>query len=525
MSEIELNIQPKAGILKIFSRLNYKPEFAIAEFVDNSTASYLGHRKELNALGIRKVTVRVEYEKNDNVLTIIDDAYGMDLNDFKRAVMMDQEPDHLNGRNEFGMGLKTAASWFGNVWSVTSTRLGNDEEYHAEINISELNKTDSNSIIIHSKKCNKLSHGTTIKIWDITKKISPKSKTRVKELLSSIYRRDINSDEIEILYDGMKLESEKFEVLKFKDRTWKEDLDFNFKFDNKTYHVTGFVGILAMGSKEKGSFPKAGFALFRHDRMVVGGPNQNYKPKEIFGQAQSQISLRLFGELNMEDFEVNQAKDGFIWDDGLEEEFVTNLKRQIQDFIEIAKKSANQRISEEQIDDDKSNLVESKVQDKFTDITLDEPSSNSKDENANNESKNESAKVKKFENELNADNKNGNETTSKVREYTIHFNDQLIKKFKVKWIIKNDDFFWFQYDEKNNEITINSNHPFFKQFITDDHFKVLIECFVLAFACAQEKAQLLSNTKNGYGEKLISPSTFTDNINKILKMLSEKGND
>ena len=34
-NEIQLNIQPKAGILKIFSRLNYKQEYAIAEFVDN----------------------------------------------------------------------------------------------------------------------------------------------------------------------------------------------------------------------------------------------------------------------------------------------------------------------------------------------------------------------------------------------------------------------------------------------------------------------------------------------------------
>lgn len=36
----ELNIQPQAGVLGVFSRLNYKPWYAIAEFVDNSTQSF-----------------------------------------------------------------------------------------------------------------------------------------------------------------------------------------------------------------------------------------------------------------------------------------------------------------------------------------------------------------------------------------------------------------------------------------------------------------------------------------------------
>ena len=518
MNEIKLNIQPKAGILKIFSRLSYKPEYAIAEFVDNSTASYLGNRNKLISVGIKKVTIKIEYESNENVLTIIDDAYGMDLNDFKRAIMMDQEPDHLNGRNEFGMGLKTAASWFGNIWSVKSTRLGINEEYYAKIDINELNKNNINSITIQTNHCNEITHGTTITISDITRKISPNSKSRVKELLSSIYRRDIDSNEIEIWYDGIKLESNKLEVLKFKDKTWKENLDFNFWFNNKNYHITGFVGILALGEKDKGSFSKAGFALFRYDRMIIGGPNQNYKPKEIFGQVQSQVSLRLFGELNMEDFEVNQAKDGFIWDDGLEEELIKNLKIQIQPYIEIANTAVYQRVSEKEIDDNKSDLVLSKVKNKFADINFD------KNSIKNNEFflENFSSKVMEFESDLIADNKNGKEVTSKTREYEICLSDQLVKKFKTKWIIKNDDSYWFEFNEKSNEILINSNHSFFKRFITNDEFKILIECFVLAFAYAQEETILFSDKENGIGEKLISPSTFRRTFNSVLQKISEK---
>jgi hypothetical protein len=45
----DLNIQPQAGVIGVFSRLNYKPWYAIAEFVDNSTQSFYSHQEELAA--------------------------------------------------------------------------------------------------------------------------------------------------------------------------------------------------------------------------------------------------------------------------------------------------------------------------------------------------------------------------------------------------------------------------------------------------------------------------------------------
>ena len=44
----ELNIQPQAGVIGVFSRLNYKAWYAIAEFVDNSTQSFYSHQIELS---------------------------------------------------------------------------------------------------------------------------------------------------------------------------------------------------------------------------------------------------------------------------------------------------------------------------------------------------------------------------------------------------------------------------------------------------------------------------------------------
>ena len=74
----ELNIQPQAGVLGVFSRLNYKPWYAIAEFVDNSTQSFYSHESELSRAGINSITIHINYNFETNVLVIQDDAFGME---------------------------------------------------------------------------------------------------------------------------------------------------------------------------------------------------------------------------------------------------------------------------------------------------------------------------------------------------------------------------------------------------------------------------------------------------------------
>ena len=64
----ELNIQPQAGVIGVFSRLNYKAWYAIAEFVDNSTQSFYSHQQELSAYGINDVDISINYDSDNDVL-------------------------------------------------------------------------------------------------------------------------------------------------------------------------------------------------------------------------------------------------------------------------------------------------------------------------------------------------------------------------------------------------------------------------------------------------------------------------
>lgn len=355
----ELNIQPAASILNVFSRLSYKPWYAIAEFVDNSTQSYISHAEILDRVpGFDKLVVSVKYSPITNILTITDNAFGMEIERFRDAILLDSRNDTQSGRNEFGMGLKTAASWFGNVWRVTSTQYGSSNRYSATVDIPKLKEYSMNSVQIYRDYVAVDTHGTEIVIEQVTKKITG-SRTigKIRDLLSSMYRRDINSRNIEIWFNDEPIVFEEYPILtNFRGKRWKKELAFEVTFGGKNYWVTGFVAIM-----NPGSFPKSGFALFRQDRVVVGGTDSNYKPPQIFGQAQSQRSLKLFGELNMNDFPVNQAKDGFIWDDGLEDAFIDALKSNIQEYIEIAEMSIKERANETQYSEQASTELQQDV--------------------------------------------------------------------------------------------------------------------------------------------------------------------
>ena len=515
----ELNIQPQAGVIGVFSRLNYKPWYAIAEFVDNSTQSFYSHQEELAEQGIDGVDIHINYDADKDILTIVDTAFGMELEDFSRAVKIDSPPEDKSGRNEYGMGLKTAASWFGNIWSVRSTRLGSDNEYYTEINIPELRQNNLNSVSIRRTKVDPTLHGTTIIIRDITKKVrSPRTKNKITELLKSMYRRDLNSGLVRIEYDGEPLYYDDHDCLSFRNRTWRKDLEFLFEFDGQIHCVTGFVGILAHGG-----FGRAGFALFRRNRVVVGGEDFNYKPEEIFGQAQSTIAHKLFGELDLDDFPVNQAKDGFVWDDGLEEEFIKQLKSHIEEYIKIAKITNKDREKEESTSKEVSDNVQSQVKDTISrsfggTIHQSEPTIfDSVIQTAVDENISELTLYREYQTEQN---NQPEQIDDKVREYLIQLDGASKCTISVQWTLGNAST-WIKVNSEEDgskaSIQLNINHPFFKPFSEKEDFKLVLEKFAIAFALAEIRVK-----KNANEDGSVSPSAFRNHINEYLRKLTDE---
>ena len=86
-----INIRPESNVYATYQRLSYRPWYAIAEFVDNSTQNYYDHKDELLPIyrqdenhGCLKIDIT--YDDEHKSLSILDNAYGMEMDELQRAV-------------------------------------------------------------------------------------------------------------------------------------------------------------------------------------------------------------------------------------------------------------------------------------------------------------------------------------------------------------------------------------------------------------------------------------------------------
>ena len=94
---------------------------------DNSTQSYFNNKvllDEVYELEENSLEVRITYNRNHKdggSLKIWDNAMGMSYEELQHAMHIALPPDDTSGRSKYGMGLKTAATWIGNVWTMKTT--------------------------------------------------------------------------------------------------------------------------------------------------------------------------------------------------------------------------------------------------------------------------------------------------------------------------------------------------------------------------------------------------------------------
>lgn len=494
---ININVQPSTEVYGYFKNLTYTEGYALAEFIDNSTASYYQHEEELNKKANQdNLQININYDKVADTIKITDDAFGMEIENFKRAVLLGKNTNETGKRNEFGFGLKTAACWFGNIWSVESTEYGSNNLYKITMDIDSLVTDKAPIRSIEKSYCDRDEHYTTITISKLNKKLNTvKIKKEVIDLLNSTYRRDLKSGKVKIMYNGTTLFFNDYEVLNFQNKEWKKPLDFSFDCEGINHHVTGFVAIM-----KQGGYDKTGFALFKKDRVIVGGYGKNFKPKEIFRQEQSQISLKLFGELNMEDFSTTQAKDDFAWTSELKEAFVTNLKNNISEFISVANLSWKEIKNQDQEFKEEESVSK-------TDKTEDKEKQNKPSENTSDNLSTESSS--KIDDSENIVTKYGEEE-KKISDFTPIKISYSGTEYTIDYSDTNK---LFEFDGAEKKLTIGKNHNFIKNNVNDLN---IISKLVLAFAFAESETANLTDTdgrvpKNLYKMKF---DNFLKGLNK-----------
>lgn len=314
----KVDIRPGVSVLAVLRHLNYKPWFALGEFVDNSVQSFNQNRDALQALEGVDFKLRVDIDIDIAAparISIKDNAAGILLTDFPRAFRPAAVPPDKSGLSEFGMGMKSAACWFAPRWSVRTSAIGEAVARTVHFDIENIVNDDIHELEIVEQSAQPEHHFTEVILEDIFHVPVGRTIGKLKEHLTDIYRVFMRDDHFELWFKGERLHYESPTILHapyFKTKnappqTWKKSIEFDF---GDGMSVRGFAAL-----REPASTARAGFALFRRGRLIQGSGDEGYRPLFIFGQSNSYRYQRLYGELHLNGFEVSHTKDGFRWDE------------------------------------------------------------------------------------------------------------------------------------------------------------------------------------------------------------------
>lgn len=329
---MEFRVNP--GILGRYKNLNYSPWYAIAEFVDNSLHSFVENKDKLDSIGTSKLNVSISYDANESgTLRVIDNSTGMTLEELEDALEVGRPKATATTQlSEFGMGMKTSAIWLGNKLSIKTKHFSESVERTVTIDISEIVNSNMKVNVSERNVANSTRKSyTIIEVSEHNRKFQGRTLGVIQDVLKSMYSKYIQSGIMDLHWGDSLLEPELLTPMRTNSGNVLKK-DFEFAVNGKK--VTGYVGIL-----EKGSGKKAGFSIYRNNRLIQGYPETNFKPREIFsseGGTNNTVNQRVYGELLMDGFEVTHTKDGISYQGDEEKLFREELKKHSNYFINIA---------------------------------------------------------------------------------------------------------------------------------------------------------------------------------------------
>ena len=322
-----VSIRPGVSILSVLRHLNYKPWFALAEFVDNAVQSYSARKDDLNLYSPGfKLRVNIDIDSAPPArISVRDNAAGIAYSEFPRAFRPAAIPEDRSGLSEFGMGMKSAACWFAPRWSVRTTAIEEPVERTVRFDVNQIVHDEIEELQIRETSIDSETHFTEVVLEDLNHVPRGRAIAKIKEHLTDIYRVFIREGVLDLYYNNEMITYEEPTILHAPlsgdsnrpSELWRKEIDFDFGMG---LSAKGFAALM-----NPGSFSKSGFALFRRGRLIQGSADEGYRPRAIFQNMNSFRSLRLFGELHLEGFEVSHTKDGFRWDEN-EETFLQILE-------------------------------------------------------------------------------------------------------------------------------------------------------------------------------------------------------
>lgn len=335
-----MSVQLELGlnVIRSYKRLAYTAWHALAEFVDNSTQAYFNNREVLDNEFSRTgdhLEVAIVYDRDGDLIRISDNSIGMSDQDLAYALRVGATPAFSGGRSQFGMGMKTAACWLGDHWSVRTKKLGCTTEYTVEVDVDRVAEGNNDLPTTERTDLDPSDHYTVIEITRLNRKFHGRTLGKIRQFLESMYRVDLRDGTLRLRWQDALLtweESDDRFVQAADGSRYKKD--FSFEVNGKL--VRGWIGILDFGHAGR---PQAGFSILRRGRVIRGFP-ENWRPQSIFGQLEGSnnlINQRITGEIHLDDFEVSHTKDDILWMDDEEAEVLEKLAEIARPYVAVAR--------------------------------------------------------------------------------------------------------------------------------------------------------------------------------------------
>ena len=363
-----VQIRPGVGMLSLFPAMNYKPWYALGEFVDNSIQSYLEHRDVLRSLHGDEFKLNIDINYVDTEVPEIlveDNAAGICLRDIDRAFTPAVRPPDKSGISQYGIGMKSAATWYSNFYTISSKALGEEVRRTVTFDIEKIVEAEIEELPVVEEPATPNEHGTRILMRELHQGI-PVGRTRgkIRDYLGSIYREFIRSGEVIVRINDEPIEffhpallsapywpTDKGPDQAAVQRTWKIPVDFTLEDSwesdqapnrpERPPRVRGWAGILQQGDTKK-----SGFALMWRQKVVVGagslaqGDEDSFRPSVVFGATTTFPFQRVIGEIDLSDLQVTTFKDQIDWRSGQYEEFLDKLNASLREGEEPLLKMA-----------------------------------------------------------------------------------------------------------------------------------------------------------------------------------------
>ncbi len=326
-NSFKVDVSPEMTMYKWLQNQPYSVHSALSEFVDNSVQSYIDNRKSIQVIEKKniKLKIKISIDSKKKEIIILDNASGINRKNFQKAIKMGVSVNHKKSSlSKFGIGMKTSAVWFSSNWEIETSSLNSKEKLIFQFNLDELLEQNKTAVSVSSKIEKQKNHYTKIIIKN-SKRIESKEyyQDMVIPHLAETFIKFKNFLSIDVEYDNeilpkkwkkkTKAYFEPSETLNYplvnnkmesisKTRLWKKKIELDYKGSK----VKGFCVIM-----KKGGYEQPGIRLFRNNRVIEGTLITPNRPKILSGTKNKYASERIYGELHLDDFEIDFMKTKF----------------------------------------------------------------------------------------------------------------------------------------------------------------------------------------------------------------------